>query len=92
MIKNISSKLTGCVVDQPPQRSVYVAPSAVDVALPVMETPVVVQDDYRSRRHQYAYANQGSSQGHEVQPWLVAESELLAERNLTRIYSFHNKT
>jgi hypothetical protein len=62
--------LTGCVVDQPPQRSVYVAPPAVYVAPPVVQTTVVVQDDYvyypnyqvyySSRRHQYAYLEGGA--------------------------------
>ena len=55
--------LTGCVVDQPDQRSAYVAP-------PVVETTVVEQDDYvyypdyqvyyNSRRHQYAYLEGGA--------------------------------
>jgi hypothetical protein len=55
--------LTGCVVDQPHQRSAYVAP-------PVVETTVVEQDDYvyypdyqvyyNSRRHQYAYLEGGA--------------------------------
>jgi len=27
-----------------------------------------------------------------VQHWLAAEAELTAERNLTRVHGFHNKT
>jgi hypothetical protein len=54
--------LTGCVVDQPQQRSAYAAPS--------VETTVVEQGDYvyypdyqvyyNSRRHQYAYLEGGA--------------------------------
>jgi hypothetical protein len=62
--------LTGCVVDQPRQRSVYEAPPTMYVAPPVVETTVVVQDDYiyyphyqvyySSSRHQYAYLEGGA--------------------------------
>lgn len=45
-----------------------------------------------ARKAYFSYVNQGSSQGHEVQHWLAAEAELLAERNLTRVHGFHHKT
>ncbi|HEV2454570.1 MAG TPA: DUF2934 domain-containing protein [Verrucomicrobiae bacterium] len=45
-----------------------------------------------ARRAYFSYVNQGSPQGHEVQHWLEAENQLLAERNLTRVHGFHNKT
>ena len=45
-----------------------------------------------ARKAYFSYANQGSSQGHEVQHWLAAEAELIAERNRTRVHGFHNKT
>jgi len=45
-----------------------------------------------ARKAYFSYVNQGSSQGHEVQHWLEAESQLLAERKLTRTHGFHNKT
>jgi hypothetical protein len=48
--------------------------------------------DEVARRAYFSYVNQGSSQGHEVQHWLEAEAQLLAERNLTRTHGFHNKT
>ena len=48
--------------------------------------------DEVARKAYFSYVNQGSSQGHEVQHWLKAEAELLAERNLTRVHGFHNKT
>jgi hypothetical protein len=48
--------------------------------------------DEVARRSYFSYVNQGSSQGHEVQHWLEAEAQLLAERKLTRVHGFHNKT
>jgi hypothetical protein len=48
--------------------------------------------DEVARKAYFSYVNQGSSQGHEVQHWLEAESQLIAERNLTRVHGFHNKT
>lgn len=56
------------------QNEVNFAPSADEVA----------------RRAYFSYVNQGSRHGHEVQHWLVAESELIAERNLTRVHGFHH--
>jgi hypothetical protein len=48
--------------------------------------------DEVARRAYFAYLNHGSLPGHEVQHWLKAEAELIAERNLTRVHGFHNKT
>jgi hypothetical protein len=48
--------------------------------------------DEVARRAYFNYENQGSMQGHEVQHWLTAEAELIAERNLTRVHGFHNRT
>jgi hypothetical protein len=48
--------------------------------------------DEVARRAYFSYVNQGSQQGHEVQHWLAAEAQLLAERELTRVHGFHNKT
>ena len=45
-----------------------------------------------ARKAYFSDVNQGSSQGHEVQHWLAAEAELVAERNRTRVHGFHNKT
>lgn len=45
-----------------------------------------------ARRAYFAYENQGSQPGHEVQHWLEAEAQLIAERNLTRAHGFHNRT
>ncbi|SPE61554.1 hypothetical protein SBV1_730026 [Verrucomicrobia bacterium] len=46
--------------------------------------------DEVARRAYFAYVNEGSLPGHDVQHWLEAESQLLAERNLTRIHAFHD--
>jgi len=44
-------------------------------------------------RHAYfIYENQGSRPGREVQHWLKAEADLIAERNQTRVHGFPNKT
>jgi hypothetical protein len=58
------------------QNEIYFAPSADEVA----------------RRAYFSYVNQGSLPGHDVQHWLEAEAELLAERNLTRVHGFHNRS
>jgi hypothetical protein len=56
------------------------------------ETDFVPSPDAVARKAYFTYVNQGSSQGHEVQHWLAAETELIAERNRTRVHGFHNKT
>ena len=48
--------------------------------------------DEVARKAYFTYVNQGSRDGHEVQHWLAAEAELLAERQLTRVHGFHNRT
>jgi hypothetical protein len=48
--------------------------------------------DEVARRAYLSYVNQGSKQGHDVQHWLAAEAELIAERNQTRVHGFHNQT
>jgi hypothetical protein len=47
--------------------------------------------DEVARRAYFSYLNQGSLPGHDVQHWLVAEAELLAERKFTRLHGFHNR-
>jgi hypothetical protein len=56
------------------------------------ETNFAPSPDEVARKAYFSYVNQGSSQGHEVQHWLAAEAQLIAERNLTRVHGFHNKT
>ncbi|MEJ0090047.1 MAG: DUF2934 domain-containing protein [Limisphaerales bacterium] len=56
------------------------------------ERNFVPSPDEVARRAYFSYVNQGSSSGHEVQHWLAAEAELIAERDRTRTHGFHNKT
>ena len=56
------------------------------------ETYFAPSPDEVSRKAYFSYVNQGSRPGHEVQHWLQAEAELIAERNRTRVHGFHNKT
>lgn len=46
--------------------------------------------DEVARKAYFAYVNQGSQPGHEMQHWLRAEAELVQERNLTRAHRFHH--
>jgi hypothetical protein len=52
----------------------------------------VPSPDEVARRAYFSYQNEGSLPGHDVQHWLEAEAQLLAERNLTRTHGFHNRT
>ena len=56
------------------------------------EIDFVPSPDEVARKAYFSDANQGSLQGHEVQHWLKAEAQLLAERKLTRAHRFHNQT
>ncbi len=56
------------------------------------ETDFAPSPDEVARKAYFSYVNQGSQSGHEVQHWLAAEAELLAERKLTRTHGFHNRT
>jgi hypothetical protein len=47
--------------------------------------------DEVARRAYFTYVNQGSQDGHEVQHWLQAEAELIAERQRTRVHGFHHQ-
>ena len=48
--------------------------------------------DEVARKAYFAYENERSQPGHDVQHWLKAEADLIAERNLTRVHGFHNQT
>ena len=48
--------------------------------------------DEVARRAYFTYVNQGSLPGQDVQHWLEAEAQLVAERNVTRAHGFHNRT
>jgi hypothetical protein len=68
------------------------AQPAVAANLSQNEINFAPSPDEVARKAYFSYVNQGSSQGHEVQHWLAAEAELIAERNRTRTHGFHNKT
>ena len=65
---------------------------AVTTNLDQTATAFVPSPDEVARRAYFAYVNEGSRPGHDVQHWLDAEAQLLAERKLTRTHGFHNKT
>ena len=56
------------------------------------EIDFVPSPDEVARKAYFTFVNQGSRQGHEVEHWLEAEAQLIAERNLTRVHGFHNRT
>ncbi len=72
------------------QKPVVVSRPAAD--LNQNEIDFVPSPDEVARKAYFSYVNQGSPQGHEVQHWLAAEAELLAERKRTRTHGFHNQT
>jgi Protein of unknown function (DUF2934) len=48
--------------------------------------------DEVARKAYFSYLNEGSPPGRDVQHWLAAEAELIAERNRTRVHGFDNRT
>jgi hypothetical protein len=48
--------------------------------------------DEAARKSYFSPVNPGSLPGHEVQHWLAAEAQWLAERKLTRAHGFHKQT
>jgi hypothetical protein len=56
------------------------------------ETDFAPSPDEVSRKAYFCYKNEGSLPSHEVQHWLKAEADLIAERNLTRVHGYHNQT
>ena len=77
--------------DQNGRPAIAPPPTAV-AALSQNEINFVPSPDEVARRAYFSYVNQGSLDGHEVQHWLAAEAELIAERNQTRAHGFHNRT
>jgi hypothetical protein len=68
------------------------SPPAAPADLNQAEDVLAPSADEVARRAYFAYVNQGSLPGRDVQHWLEAEADLLAERNLTRVHGFHNRT
>jgi len=73
-----------------PQKTAAAPGPTLAAALSAGEIDFTPAPDEVARRAYFTYVNQGSLDGHEVQHWLAAEQELIAERNLTRTHSFHN--
>jgi hypothetical protein len=46
--------------------------------------------DEVAKRAYFSYVSEGSLDGHDVQDWLAAEAELVAEGKLSRIRGFYN--
>ena len=70
-----------------------IAPGPVSAAaLKSDEINFTPAPDEVARRAYFSYVNQGSRSGHEVQHWLKAEADLIAEREKTRHHGFHNRT
>jgi hypothetical protein len=66
--------------------------SAAVVDLNQNEIDFEPSPDEVARKAYFSYENEGSLPGREVQHWLKAEAELIAERKLTRVHGFHNRT
>jgi hypothetical protein len=75
---------------QPPANPAPARPTAADLTQGAAS--FIPSPDEVARRAYFTYVNQGSQSGHEVQHWLKAEAELIAERNLTRVHGYHNPT
>jgi hypothetical protein len=75
-----------------PKNHVPDAPRAVATELNQNEIKFAPSPDEVARKAYFAYENEGSLPGREVQHWLKAEADLIAERNQTRVHGFHNKT
>lgn len=75
---------------QPPKPAEAVRATATELNQSRMDFAPTA--DEVARRAYFSYVNNGSLPGHDVQHWLVAEAELLAERNLTRVHGFPNHT
>jgi len=74
------------------QNSPGASPPTVAVNSSRNENDFAPLPDEVARRAYFSYVNEGSRPGRDVQHWLEAEAQLLAERNLTRVHGFHNRT
>ena len=73
-------------------RPASASPPIAAAPLSQNEIDFVPSPDEVARKAYFSYVNQGSLPGHDVQHWLEAEAHLLAERNLTRVHGFHNRS
>jgi len=68
------------------------SPAAAAKELDTQAKDYAPSPDEVARKAYFSYENEGSRPGRDVQHWLAAEAELIAERNRTRVHGFHNKT
>ena len=69
-----------------------IMPAPTEAGAHQTEVAFFLSPDEVARKAYFSYENEGSLPGHEVQHWLKAEADLIAERNLTRVHGFHNRT
>ena len=74
------------------QKPAGALPSAGAQALSRSEMDFAPSAAEVARKAYFCYVNEGSRPGHDVQHWLAAEAELIAERNLTRVHGFPGRT
>jgi hypothetical protein len=75
--------------NQTPDIAPDIAPRPASAASNSDEINFTPAPDEVARRAYFSYLNQGSRPGHEVQHWLKAEADLIAERAKTRHHGFH---
>jgi len=74
------------------QKPMRVSHSAAAMESNPAQTGLAVPADEVARRAYFCYVNQGSRPGHDVQHWLEAEAQLVAERKLARGQGFYDRT
>lgn len=70
------------------QKPAGAARSAAAVEFRPNEVDFVASPDEVARRAYFIYLNQGSFPGQDVQNWLAAEAELIAECNTSRVHGY----
>ena len=73
------------------QRPAGASPATAAADLNQNEINFAPSADEVARKAYFSDVNQGSLPGHEVQHWLKAEAQLLAERKLTRAHGLSNR-
>jgi hypothetical protein len=71
-------------------------PVGVALSVPAADSNQTVSDfvpspDEVARKAYFTYVNEGSPLGRDVEHWLNAETQLIAERNLTRVHGFRSE-
>jgi hypothetical protein len=71
-------------------RPASASPSMAAVGLNQSGIDFTPPADEVAKRAYLSYVNEGAPQGRDVQHWLAAEAELIAEGRLSRIRGFYN--